>query len=485
MNEHPSPEFEKELRETLSAPGANPAFVHDLRATLLERATMKQTRTFTRLTWGLALAILLIGLLVASPRVAEALKRILGYVPGVGYVEKGEALRMLSAPVALEKDGLKLTIIKGTADLQRTVLLGHLEGYNPDRYNAWACDTPARLALRDGKTLGLKQSEMSMEGRQGSTPGSYYVRYIFEAMPAQQFEATLEIPCLMNDSEVRDWRLAMRFEVARDAQVIPVIELPTASNDASENVTSPSQQVTAPAAPAGTTLEGFSIVLESEAPLADGYILSGSYQWTDPRFDVYSVYINDPKVTDANGQSVSFTTVDPLTAMDPALKKLQIAYQIHGKDYAWPLTLTVNSVTVNLPDAVTFQFDAGPNPQVGQTWEVNIDVPVAGHIIHVQSIELTQGRSPTELGFTFTISSDPGVTSANIDDANPVFTGDVVGGGSGGGGGGGGDASAVGPFTYGWALEGYSPAGVKTFTVHNIAIMLQGTGQTTWKPTGQ
>src|SRR5512132_826651 len=116
MNEHPSPEFEKELRETLRAPSANPAFVHDLRATLLERATMKQQpRTFSRLAWGLALAVLLIGLLVASPRVAEALKRLLGYVPGVGYVERGDSLRMLSAPVTLEKDGLTLTIEKGAA----------------------------------------------------------------------------------------------------------------------------------------------------------------------------------------------------------------------------------------------------------------------------------------------------------------------------------------------------------------------------------
>src|SRR5512144_3124437 len=107
MNEHPSPEFEKEVRETLSAPGADPAFVRDLRATLLERSTMKQqTRSFPRLAWGFALAILLIGLLVAFPQVVEALKRLLGYVPGIGYVEQGSSLRMLAEPAALEKDGL-------------------------------------------------------------------------------------------------------------------------------------------------------------------------------------------------------------------------------------------------------------------------------------------------------------------------------------------------------------------------------------------
>lgn len=482
MNEHPSPEFEKELRETLRAPNANPAFVHDLRATLLERATMKQQpRTFSRLAWGLALAILLIGLLIASPRVVEALKRILGYVPGIGYVEKGDALRMLSAPVTLEKNGLKLTIEKGAADPQRTTLLGHLEGYTSFRYGDHSCDVSARLVLPDGNPLPLVQSETTMEGSKGSPTGDYYVRYTFESMPEGQMEAMLEIPCLMQDADFPDWNLPLQFQVADEEQVMPVIELPTT---ALEDVPPLTQPVTAPASAADDTLEGFSMVFESESPLPDGYILSGSYQWTDPRFDAFSVQTIVSEIADASGGSVSFEPVDPLTTMDPALKKLPFAYQIHGKDYAWPLMFTVNSVTVQLPDAVTFQFDAGPNPQVGQKWDVNIDVPVAEHVIHVQTIELTEGRTPTQLGFTFTMTSDPGALGASIDDANPVFTGNG-GGGGGGGGGDSGDASAGGPFNYGWALDGYSPAGVKTFTVHNIAVMFHGTWQATWQPSGQ
>ena len=472
MNDHPSPEFEKELRETFRAPGADPAFVHDLRATLLERSMMKQqTRTFPRLAWGLALAILLIGLLVASPQVVEALKRLLGYVPGIGYVEQGDSLRMLAEPATLEKDGLTLMIEKGAADPQRTVLLGHIEGYTPDRYSERYCDTPARLVLPDGTILGQLQSETT-----GSPSGSYYERYVFEAMPAGQLEATLEIPCLMYDAGFPDWSLPLQFQVADEAQVMPVIELPTAGD-----VPAPTDPLTVPASPAESTLEGFAIVLESESPLPDGYILSGSYQWTDPRFDVYDVYIIDPKVTDANGQSVDFALVDPLTPMDPALKKVPFAFQISGKEYAWPLTIRVNTVTVNLPDEALFQFDAGADPQVGQKWDVNIDVPVAGHIIHVQSIEVTAGRTPTEVGFTFTMTSDTGMMGASIHDANPTISGN----GGGGGGGGGDNASAVGPFTYGWALEGYSPAGVKTFTVHNIAVMVQGLWQAMWQPSGQ
>jgi hypothetical protein len=472
MNDHPSPEFEKELRETLSAPGANPAFVHDLRVTLLERATMKQTRTFSRLAWGLALAVLVIGLLAASPRVAEALKRLLGYVPGVGYVETGGALRLLSAPVVLEKDGLRLTIEKGAADSQRTVLLGRIEGYPGFRFGDINCDEPARLILTDGTILALTRSETSMAGGKSSPDGPYYARYDFEAMPARQMEATLEIPCLMNDTAFRDWKLEISFEAAEEAQVMPVIELPAASSDLS----SPSQPVMDPASHAAEVLEGFSIVFESESSLPDGYILSGSYQWTDPRFDAYSIQTVVSEIADANGGGVAFEPVEPLTGLDPAFRKMPFAYLIRGKEHAWPLTFTVSLVTVTLPDAVTFQFDAGADLQVGQIWDVDIDVPVAGHVIHVQTIELTEGRTPTELGYTFTMTSDPGVMGASIDDANPVITG------NGGSGGGGVNVSAAGPFTYGWAMEGYSPAGVKTFTVHNVAVMFHGAWQAAWQP---
>jgi hypothetical protein len=226
-------------------------------------------------------------------------------------------------------------------------------------------------------------------------------------------------------------------------------------------------------------VEGFSIVLESEAPLPDGYILSGSYQWTDPRFDFFSMHVIDPQITDANGQPVAFTAVDSLTPFDPALKKLPFAFQISGKNYEFPLTIAVDSLTVNLPDKGTFQFDAGLNPPAGQRWDVNIDVPVGEHVIHVQTIELTTGRTPTELGFTFTMTAAPHVMGASIDDADPAVQASSSGGGGGGGG------STEGPFTYGWALDGYSAAGIKTFVVSNVAVVLDGAWQVTWQPTAQ
>jgi hypothetical protein len=479
MNEHSSPEFEKEIRETLRVPDADPAFVRNLRATIIERSMMKtQTRSSPRLAWGLVIAILLVGLLIASPRVAEALKQLLGYVPGVGYVQQGNSLRVLSAPVTVDKDGVKVTIEKGAADSQRTVLLEYVEGVTPDPLGERYCDTPARLVLPDGTVLKEMGYETSQEGGKGSLSGSYFGRYDFEAMPVGQLEATLEIPCVMHNFNYKDWKLPLHFQLADGTQVAAVIELPT------EAPPPPSGAIQTAPTPAHTplaesTIEGFSIVLESETPLADGYILAGSYQWTDARFDGTSVQPNDPKITDANGQMVEFDPVSPPALADPSGKKLPFAYQIKGNDYAWPLLLTVNSINVNLPDQGTFQFDAGANPQVGQVWDVNIDVPVAEHIIHIQTIKLTAGRTPTQLGFDFTMTSDSGVMGASITDANPILN-DI--GGGGGGGGGGDSGSSVGPFTYGWAIEGYSPAGIKTFVVSGLSVTFHGTWKAIWWP---
>ena len=119
MNEHMSPEFEERLHDLLAAPDADAVFVGSLRSKLIERSKVKTFHRFSpRLVWGIAivLVLLIIGLLVFSPQVVEAMRRLLGYIPGVGYVEQGPALRVLSAPVTVQKDGLTVTIEKGAAD---------------------------------------------------------------------------------------------------------------------------------------------------------------------------------------------------------------------------------------------------------------------------------------------------------------------------------------------------------------------------------
>lgn len=478
MSEHMSPDFEERVRHLLAAPDADAAFVGGLRSKLMEGNKLKTLHRFSpRLAWGIAilLVLLIIGLLAFSPRVVEAMRRLLGYIPGVGYVERGSTLRVLSAPVTLQKDGLTLTIKEGAADSQRTVLLGQVEGYSSDRSGAQTCMNMPQLVSADGSVQEVSQVGGTSDEYNA---GTVFVRYEFKAMPPNQLDATLEIPCFMWDENYRDWSIPLHFQVADGAnQVAPVIELPT--SPATQPVPTGVSTPAAESAPAG-----FSIVLKSVAELGDGYVLSGSYRWSDTRIDRSAVVISSSNIVDAQGQDVPFREVDADASAVSSPQEIPFAYQITGKTFAWPLKIVVNAISVVQPEQGTFQFDPGPDPQVGQTWNVNIDVPVGRHIIHVQTIQLTAGRTPLMLGYDFTMTSDLHVAGATVDDKDPII---VCTGGCGGGGGGAdygvsGFDGATGPFSYGWSAEGYSPAGLKTFVISNMSIFFKGPWQVSWQP---
>ena len=209
------------------------------------------------------------------------MQRLLGYIPGVGFVERGPALRVLSAPVTFQKDGLTLTVEKGAADSQRTVLLARVEGY-PKR--AFQSHKPVRTGRNLYRQMELFRRSTSVTGSSDEqNAGIVFVRYEFQAMPAHRLDATLEIPCLLFDADYGDWSIPLHFQVAQGTdQVIPVIELPTSVS--TEPAPASASTPAAESAPAG-----FSIVLKSVAELEDGYVLSGSYQWSDTSIDASAV----------------------------------------------------------------------------------------------------------------------------------------------------------------------------------------------------
>lgn len=217
----------------------------------------------------------------------------------------------------------------------------------------------------------------------------------------------------------------------------------------------------------------FLITVQKYESVSDGYILYGSYQWASPS-DINSVYLDDVIIQDANGNMIQYEYANPAGIITAGNKNLPFAFKMIGKDYAFPLLISVQSITVILPDIATFQFDAGTNPQVGDEWISNLDVPMNPYHIFVHKIKLISGNTPTELGFNFTIWVGPNINivSLNITDVNAT---NLVYGGGGG-------EFKSGEIDYGWALEGYSPAGLKTFQISNLNIKVNGVWKTTWQP---
>jgi hypothetical protein len=118
-----------------------------------------------------------------------------------------------------------------------------------------------------------------------------------------------------------------------------------------------------------------------------GYL---DWQGTDIALPGFSTY--ELQVRDAAGQSVPVEPAEPRkTAGEPdAEKRLLWVVRTVSKQYLGPLTLTLPTVTNQQDVDISFELDLGPNPQPGQTWELNRALEVAGRWVTVVSAVLAR-----------------------------------------------------------------------------------------------
>lgn len=226
--------------------------------------------------------------------------------------------------------------------------------------------------------------------------------------------------------------------------------------------------------------------LDTYTKLPDGYVLYGNYSWTDPNI-VNGVGVTLVSIKDVNGKEISFENADvkdsngvviPFeganSGMYPDLQKERLwywAYKLRATNFATPLKLSF-VVTATLPvDGGSFTFDPGPNPQLGQKWDINQDVIVNTETVHVLSAEEV---GIEEGAFSFTMQSDSNIVDAAITDlAHPPV---------GGGGGGGGIPVAGVPFSTGFYYQIPLPQAPYTYTFTNVTILVSGDWTLTWSP---
>lgn len=237
------------------------------------------------------------------------------------------------------------------------------------------------------------------------------------------------------------------------------IPLSTATSTPSET---PSQTVN----PYGITNN-----LDRFIALPDGYILYGNISWTNPLLPPYSTTATLASIKDANGKEIPFEYSD--SGVYPTQDELRQywGYKLNETNLAVPLSLTF-VVEAYLPvNEGSFTFDPGPNPQLGQKWDINQDVIVNNETIHVLSAE----EAGIEEGyFLFTMQSDSNIVNAVITDlAHPPF---------GGGGGGGGVPMAGVPFRSGFGYQVPLPQGPYTLTFTDVGMLIPGDWTLIWSP---
>jgi hypothetical protein len=216
---------------------------------------------------------------------------------------------------------------------------------------------------------------------------------------------------------------------------------------------------------------GVTFALEQVIELDNGYIFEGSATWTDANILPYSLSPYAAHLTDATGRMIPLQWAPPQTSTSSNMQK-RWAFQSTEKPAAFPVTLTLDGYTFSLATQAAFPIDLGANPQPGQTWSLNLDVPVAGHSLHVDSATRRDEAGLSSL--VFNLSSDESVTGASLFDMQHTS-------GQGGGGGGGGEPQP-GPFIATVYYEDGFPSGMIQITVASLEIIVKTPWQTPWQP---
>lgn len=407
---HPS-EIEEALGTLFSAPQPDSAFVDRLERQLMaqDRAGAMQPaeetspwRRFWDWIWqpvrshrwatvGIAmlLAVAVAFLAVGPQRVWADLRRLLGYVPGVGFVNLEET-RVLTTPVTVTRDGVTLRVEQVLAQPDGTTVVISSEGLPPED-EVWPEGAEIeegfepRLRLSDGQTL---------------EPDTFTLRWgagtlEFPPLPDEVYRVTLELPSLPlvpAGVAAEDWEIPLTLRPATGEVVEELFPQPYAPPDASDTHDS-------------VTLRVLGVAHDPEETAVKLQLQWQDQAWEWPRIgapgainlrdDVGHVY--ERAITPSSGSSSSSVVVaipeptDSTATPEPTAPTHEYTYPFSPVSLsAQQLTLTVEGIAFDVPVETDFTVDLGEDPQVGDYWPLDIDLQVAGFPVHIRRARLIE-----------------------------------------------------------------------------------------------
>lgn len=497
MNDlNPSPEFEEKVRSAMKSPDASPEFANRLRNELVRRP-VKMKPMFFKPAWALAFMLTLTVIVVSAPGLAAALGRVFGYIPEVGLVETTSGLRMLAEPVSATRDGITLTITNVFVYEDHVELKYEVSGIEPVYSNAsgmcgavrpdnnfWS-DADADLRLPDGTMIRRDYAgEYQFANRYAMQP-VYAVQ-----LPVEVDELTFVLKCIpfTKLGEVPgNWEIPFKLVTVPAGTVVgfPVIEVTPPATE--EVPASPSTEVVS--APKVT------MTLERIVPTDSNTVLYMHFNMENPDPSLISIMPRSVYVIDSTGQQIrligSFvwqpfehqvgSSFEFITESRPADGPFTVvADQVIA--YYMPLYTDPPQMTA---EEMTFTFDAGEDPQVGQKWDLNKTFTIAGYdfeIVSAQAVTFEElanrhnyidGSQGYDYGYQFIVEADPAlelIAEMDIhDDEAQCWLTDV-------------NKAETQPLIYTQLCRNGYPKGEVAVTIREMSITLTEDLRVEWKP---
>lgn len=378
MNDISNLPVEEQLTRAAQSIEPRPDFENALWQKMIETPRLSRTpfsikRFFARPMSAAAACLLglaVLGLIAAGPRNVMALiDRLLVYLPGIGFVQNDEKTLYLSSPLTVEKDGISITIEQAVADAKNTIIAYRIDNLPPGNDCVYDGN---KLLFADGKTrLPI-----------GGGLNGNHARIEFFPMPAGEKKAVLLISRDQNAQACTaplTWEIEIPFgPVPADAPLLPVTR-----NTESKLLSVTPADISNPDQKTGK----IHFTLDHSVELPYGYLLSGKVTWDGFKWGNAGVSPENIRVTDAAGVNI------PVEPNDEGTKNNEIIFKLKGKGFKNPLTVQFLALTVlemHNPVA-TFTFDAGKNPQVGQTWKLDKKIEIEGFPVTIQTISVIRG----------------------------------------------------------------------------------------------
>ena len=346
--------------------------------------------------WGwvpaAAVGALVVVLFVVSPQqVLASLRGLFDYLPGIGIVQDDESTLYLAEPIILEEDGARLILEQVVADVNKTVVAYHLEDINEaDSEDARLCFySENHLLLPDGKRL-LPTS--------GGVSGNE-ARIEYFPLPADVSQLTLiagqnsEQPGCIGPQE---WKVDFSLGTTKpeDMDFLPVVDHPTAT---------PAES------PAAAADDEIQLLVNKTVFLEDGYLIYGHAEFSNEHWMNVNVNWETMTALDAEGKAI------PLEQTDEIINNDEFVIKISTLEFVPPLTIHVDSLWISgfYPNP-SFSFDAGADPQIGQTWDIHQDVELDEANISVRTARAILepddlAKEEPQSGYGFEIHNNTGV----------------------------------------------------------------------------
>ena len=402
--------------------------------------TMKKRTVITTLIS----IILVVAILGSMPSVVQAVKNLLGFIPGVGFVEQSIPLRILKESVATNIDVTKITVSQAVTDSDHLNLFYQVENIPPVDTSTVqqkdVCKALPQIKLADGTILEARTIS-------GNFWGNGYSRHLeFAALPVEENTAVLVLPCLegsLSIEGINEIKIVLNFVNApADMKLFPIVDLPTPTADIKTKAVD-------------SIADHITLVIDKYIQTDDQIILLGGLTSDSDEIGLSFVESQDIHLVDAAGQNVVIseddTLPDPEKARSPQL--MPLTYKTAGPFVAGKAKLVLDQMWVNRSSDVSFSFDPGVNPKLGQTWMLNKTLDVGGHAVTITDVT----RDMYGDGLMFNYQAVDGVTNVSLMDLDHPLSG------------GGGGESNTG-FTY---RDGF-PSGTITITLTSYDERIAG-----------